>query len=108
MKPFSTFLWRITSSHIISYFLAGIFAYSFLNYQALFETPPFSSFMKPTNSTSSCTGSCITNYQGRYFFNGTLAIQRNISEYELWLAKTLGTFGWIVYTFDNSCCSRFR
>jgi len=67
MKPFFTFWWRITSSHIISYFLAGIFAYSFLNYQVLFETPPFSGFMKPTNSLAVALGPALQFIRGIIF-----------------------------------------
>jgi len=67
MKPFYTFLWRIISSHIISYFLAGIFAYNFLNYQELFETPPFSGFMKPTNSTAVALGPALQIIRGIIF-----------------------------------------
>jgi len=67
MKPFYTFLWRITSSHIISYFLAGIFAYNFLNYQVVFETPPFSGFMKPTNSIAVALGPALQFIRGIIF-----------------------------------------
>jgi hypothetical protein len=41
MKPFSTFLWRITSAHVITYFLAGTMAFFLLDYREIFETPPF-------------------------------------------------------------------
>ena len=67
MKQFVTLFWRITSSHIITYFLAGIFAYYFLNYQVLFETPPFSNFMKPMNSLAVSSRTCITIRSGIYF-----------------------------------------
>ena len=44
-----TFYWRIASAHTISYFIAGIFAVIFLNYDELFNTGPLS-FMRATDS----------------------------------------------------------
>jgi hypothetical protein len=35
---FSTFFWRITASHMITYFIMGIFASSFLNYEEIFNS----------------------------------------------------------------------
>lgn len=67
MKPSATFLWRVTSSHMISYFLAGIFAYNLINYQVLFETPPFSSFMKPMNSIAVAVGPGLQFIRGIIF-----------------------------------------
>lgn len=67
MKLFATFLWRITSSHIISYFVAGMFAYYLINYQVLFETPPFSSFMKPMNSMAVIVGPALQFIRGIIF-----------------------------------------
>ena len=67
MNHFATFLWRITSSHMISYFLAGVFAYNLVNYQELFETPPFSGFMKPMNSTAIVAGPAFQFIRGIIF-----------------------------------------
>jgi hypothetical protein len=67
MKPFSTFFWRITSAHIISYFFAGLFAYQFLNYHQLFESPPYSSFMKPLNSPAVAAGPALQLIRGLIF-----------------------------------------
>lgn len=35
---FSTFFWRITSSHIITYFVMGVIAANLLNYREVFES----------------------------------------------------------------------
>lgn len=43
------FYWRITAAHTISYFIAGIFAITFLNYKELFNVGPLS-FMRETSS----------------------------------------------------------
>ena len=67
MKNFGTFFWRITSSHIVTYFLAGIFAYYFLNYQDLFETPPFSDLMKPMDSWAVAAGPGLQLIRGLIF-----------------------------------------
>jgi len=67
MKPFSTFLWRITSAHVITYFLAGLMAFALLDYHELFDTPPFSCFMKPTNSPSVAAGPALQLIRGLVF-----------------------------------------
>jgi len=67
MKEFGTFFWRITSAHIITYFLAGLFAYQLLNYQELFETLPFSAFMKPMSSWSVAAGPGLQLIRGLIF-----------------------------------------
>ena len=67
MKEFGTFFWRITSTHIITYSLAGILAYQLIGYQDLFETPPFSAFMKPTNSWAVAAGPSFQLIRGLIF-----------------------------------------
>jgi hypothetical protein len=67
MKPFGTFFWRITSAQIITYFLAGICAYGLLGYQDMFETPPFSAFMKPTDSWAVAAGPSLQIIRGLIF-----------------------------------------
>jgi hypothetical protein len=52
---------------MISYFLAGIFAYNLVNYQELFETPPFSGFMKPMNSIAIVAGPALQFIRGIIF-----------------------------------------
>jgi hypothetical protein len=67
MKEFGIFFWRITSSHLITYFLAGIYAYNLLHYQDLFETPPFSYFMKPMSSLAVAAGPALQVIRGLIF-----------------------------------------
>ncbi|MDX2361771.1 MAG: hypothetical protein QNK23_13260 [Crocinitomicaceae bacterium] len=43
------FVWRIASAHTIAYFIAGIYAITFLNYDELFNTGSLS-FMRDTDS----------------------------------------------------------
>ena len=67
MKTFGIFCWRITSSHVITYFLMGLLASQILNYQELFETPPFSSFMKPLSSKAIAAGPALQLIRGLIF-----------------------------------------
>lgn len=67
MKPFRIFFWRITAAHIITYFLAGVCAYHFLDYKELFETPPFSNLMKPMNSLVVAAGPALQLIRGFIF-----------------------------------------
>ncbi len=67
MKEFATFCWRITSSHVITYFVMGLVASQLLNYQELFETEPFSHFMKPMNSTAIAAGPALQLIRGLIF-----------------------------------------
>ncbi|MCB0518997.1 MAG: hypothetical protein R2830_27365 [Saprospiraceae bacterium] len=67
MKAFATFCWRITSSHVITYFLMGLVASQVLNYEELFETEPFSHFMKPLNSAAIGVGPALQVIRGLIF-----------------------------------------
>lgn len=64
---FGTFFWRVTSSHMISYFIMGIIASSLLNYQKAFETPPLSYFMRPTDSPWVAAGPMLQVIRGLIF-----------------------------------------
>ena len=46
---FGTFIWRITATHTIAYFIAGIFALLVLRYDEIFGIGALS-FMRPTDS----------------------------------------------------------
>ena len=47
---FGTFIWRITATHTIAYFVAGIFALLVLRYDEIFGIGTLS-FMRPTDSS---------------------------------------------------------
>ena len=63
----SVFLWRITSSHMITYFIMGIIAAYALNYEQLFETPPLSHLMKPVDSPWVAVGPVLQIIRGLIF-----------------------------------------
>ena len=67
MKKFGIFFWRITSAHIITYFLAGIYAYHLLHYQGLFKSPPYSCFMKKMDSWEVAAGPALQVIRGLIF-----------------------------------------
>jgi len=68
---FGTFFWRISASHMVTYFLAGIFAYNLLNYKELFETGPLSCFMRSTDTPWIAAGPALQIIRGLIF---TLAL----------------------------------
>jgi len=64
---FGTFFWRITSSHMITYFIMGIIAAAVLNYKVSFETPPLSYLMKPIDSSWVALGPALQVFRGFIF-----------------------------------------
>ena len=64
---FSTFFWRVSASHIISYFIMGIFAYTVLNYREVFERPPLSYLMRPVDSPLVALGPALQIFRGLVF-----------------------------------------
>ncbi|MCF8335551.1 MAG: hypothetical protein K9H65_03005 [Bacteroidales bacterium] len=64
---FGTFFWRITSAHMITYFIMGIIAVYALNYEQLFETPPMSHLMKPVDSAWVAVGPVLQIIRGLIF-----------------------------------------
>jgi len=89
MKEFGTFFWRITSSHIITYFLAGIYAYTLLHYQDLFETPPFSYFMKPMNSRVVAAGPALQVIRGLIFTIALWSFRKELLNTKLFIQPFL-------------------
>ena len=47
---FPRFLGRVTACHVVTYFVAGLLAFTLLDYQALFESAGFSCLMRPVSS----------------------------------------------------------
>ena len=64
---FGIFFWRVTSSHMISYFMLGIIASILLDYQTAFENPPMSYFMRPTDSPWIAAGPMLQVIRGLIF-----------------------------------------
>ncbi|MEA1887087.1 MAG: hypothetical protein U9N72_07750 [Bacteroidota bacterium] len=64
---FSTFLWRVTSSHVISYFIMGLIASIILDYREVFQNPPLSYFMRPVDSPWVAAGPVLNIIRGFVF-----------------------------------------
>jgi len=72
------FVFRVVSSHLIAYSLAGLFAVAFLNYGYLYSIPPLSHFMQPLDSPIVSLGPTLQILRGiiiafiLWFFRDTL------------------------------------
>ena len=68
MKPttrsFLTFLWRVTYSHTIAYWLAGVFAVTFLNYREHFASESLSMLMLPVDDPLTALGPVLQIVRG--------------------------------------------
>lgn len=68
---FGRFLFRVTSSHLVTYFVAGMLAYTLLDYGTLFQSGVFSCLMRPTSSRWVAAGPALQVVRGLIF---TLAL----------------------------------
>jgi hypothetical protein len=64
---FGMFLWRITSAHTISYFIAGISAFYLFNYEEAFQTGDLAVLMKPVDSPWVMAGPGLNIFRGILF-----------------------------------------
>jgi hypothetical protein len=47
--PFSTFAFRVTTCHVVTYFVAGVFAVAVLDYRGQFASEALACFMRPVS-----------------------------------------------------------
>ncbi len=59
-----TFIWRATSLHVISYFIAGIFALLFMNYREQFASDTLAVIMRPVDSPLVALGPSLQLIRG--------------------------------------------
>jgi hypothetical protein len=64
---FFKFFWRITASHMITYFAMGLMAIFLLDYEKAFDTPPLSYLMKSTDSPWVAAGPILQVFRGLVF-----------------------------------------
>lgn len=83
---FGTFFWRITSAHMITYFLMGLIAVTALNYKETFDTPPLSYLMKPVDSPWVAAGPILQILRGLVLAIALWPFRSNIIHAE---------FGWL-------------
>jgi hypothetical protein len=58
------FVWRVTAAHMIAYFIAGVLAMTFLNYEELFLSGTFALFMRPTTDLIVLFGASLQIIRG--------------------------------------------
>lgn len=67
MNSFRTFLWRVLSLHITTYFLVGMLAFSIFSYDTLYASGTLQYIMKPTNSLWVAAGPGLQIIRGILF-----------------------------------------
>ena len=66
-ESFPRFLARVTSCHVVTYFVAGMLAYTLLDYGALFQSAGFSCLMRPVSSRWVAAGPALQVFRGLIF-----------------------------------------
>ncbi len=64
---FARFVTRVTSTHLVTYFVAGILAYNLLDYATLFQSEGFSCLMRPLGSRWVAAGPALQVIRGLIF-----------------------------------------
>lgn len=64
---FLTFFWRITASHMVTYFIMGVIAFFLLDYENLFSGDILRYYMKPTDSQWVAMGPALQVIRGLIF-----------------------------------------
>ena len=79
-KDIIKFIWRITYSHVIAYFIAGIFALEVINYNDLFATKELSLLMRPVSAPIVALGPFLQLFRGILLALFLLPIRKVIIE----------------------------
>jgi hypothetical protein len=64
---FGAFLARVTTTHVVTYFVAGLLALTFLDYRTLFQSDVLSCFMRPVSSPWVAAGPALQVVRGLIF-----------------------------------------
>lgn len=64
---FSTFALRVTACHVVTYFVAGVFAVTFLDYRGAFENEFLACFMRPVSDPIVSLGPVFQFVRGPIF-----------------------------------------
>ena len=56
---FATFALRVTACHVVTYFIAGVFAVFVLDYKGVFATEALACFMRPVSDPVVALGQVI-------------------------------------------------
>jgi hypothetical protein len=66
-ESFGRFAGRVTSCHLVTYFITGVLAYTLLDYEALFQTSGFACLMRPISSRWVAAGPALQVVRGLIF-----------------------------------------
>lgn len=113
-KEYLTFLWRVSSVHMIAYFLAGIFALAFMAYGKWFAAGTLAIIMRPIDSPWVAAGPALQIFRGLIIalvlypfkdvflsaYKGWLKLWLLVAglSYLSTLGPTLGSFEGYIYT----------
>jgi hypothetical protein len=64
VRDFGRFWFRVTACHVVTYFFAGLAAYSLFGYNALFQSEAFACYMKPIASKWVAAGPALQVIRG--------------------------------------------
>jgi len=64
LPNFRAFAWRVMACHMASYFVAGLLAYTLMDYRGLFQTPGLAQFMRPLESPWVAAGPALQVFRG--------------------------------------------
>ena len=64
---FGRFAGRVTSCHLVTYFITGVLAYTLLEYETLFQTGAFACLMRPISSRWVAAGPALQVIRGLIF-----------------------------------------
>jgi len=107
---FTLFLWRITATHVITYFIVGIITMNIFDYEGVFASVNLGSFMKSIDSPWVALGPSLQVFRGLVFalvlwpFR-SLFLQEKSGWIKLWLLfiglSVLATFGPAIGSIDG-------
>ena len=69
MQPLTlrAFTWRVVASHVVTYFVAGLAAFTLLDYASLYSTTDLKLLMRPTGSPWVAAGPALQLIRGTLF-----------------------------------------
>ena len=80
------FLVRVTCCHVVTYFVAGVLAYTLLDYETLFQSEGLSELMRPTSSKWVAAGPALQVVRGVIFALALFPFRRTfLNESSGWL-----------------------
>jgi len=102
--------WQITYAHSIAYFIAGVLAMAFMNYEAVWATEIMSSFYRPIDSPIVGLGGTILQIPRGILIALFILPMRKVFFEEKWGLLKLGliVFGFSVISTIGAVCSSYE